>query len=232
MNYPKLFSQKSLLVSLMAALFAVGLGVLPAQAQPFANVANIEDNTVSVLDVAGNTVSPVESKLTLKFNMQACSKPGPVTVELRSGTSPYDLVESVNGTGGGNVAAVFSFGKAADGEPYYVVVKSVNSIETWSATKVTFDSTSHAASYDFTTATSQAYGGNQISSNGIPSIYQGDTNQDGIIDLNDIIAVSNDSSNFATKPSTDFNCDGVTDLTDTLLTYNNSKNFIRVEKPD
>ena len=229
MNYPKLFSQKSLLVSLLAALFAVGLGAVSAQAQPFVDVANANDNTVSVLDVAGNTVSPVESKLTLKFNMQACSKPGPVTVELRKGTSPYDLVESVNGTGGGNVAAVFSFGKAADEVPYYVVVKSVNSLETWSATPVTFNS--NAASYDFTTATSQAYGGNQISSNAIPSIYQGDVNQDGVIDLSDILAVYNDAQSFKTQPSTDFNCDGVTDLTDQLLPYNNAQNFVLVKKP-
>jgi len=56
MNYPKLFSPKSLLMWLMAALFAVSLGALPAQAQPFAYVPNIGSNDVSVINVANNTV--------------------------------------------------------------------------------------------------------------------------------------------------------------------------------
>lgn len=48
MNYPKLFSPKSLLMWLLAALFAVGLVALTAQTQLFADVANTTDNTVSV----------------------------------------------------------------------------------------------------------------------------------------------------------------------------------------
>ena len=40
MNDPKLFSQKSLFVWLMAALFAVGLGALPAPAQPLSLLEN------------------------------------------------------------------------------------------------------------------------------------------------------------------------------------------------
>lgn len=227
MHDPKLFSQKFLLTWLLTALFAVSLGALPVQAQPFADVANTGDNTVSVIDVAMN---PIKSNLTLKFKMEARSDPGPITVELRGATAPYALIDSVKGTGGGNTASVISFEKAAGEVPYYIVIKSENSIETWSATTITFKS--NAASYDFTTNVSQAYGNNQkLASDGIASIYQGDVDQNGFVDLTDLIVVQNASSSFATTPATDINNDGETNLTDLIVTYNNSTNFVEVKRP-
>jgi len=64
MHYPNLFSPKARRASLwarvslwlVAALFAVSLGALPAQAQPSAYVANNGSNSVSVIDAATNTV--------------------------------------------------------------------------------------------------------------------------------------------------------------------------------
>ena len=169
------------------------------------------------------------SGLTLKFNWEACPNPKTVTVQIRSSSSPYAIIEAVNGTGGGNVASTFNFGNAADATPYYVVVKSANSVETWSATPVTF--TSHAANFDFTFALNQAYGSNQILSGGVPSIYQGDANQDGQVDGTDVVLTYNDASNFLTSPATDFNCDGTTDLTDILLAFGNAKNFVGIQRP-
>lgn len=167
--------------------------------------------------------------LTLKFNTQACPSPNTYTIELRNATSPYALVESVTTTAGGNIASVVGFSNAVDGTPYYVVVKGVNSVETWSASGVTF--TSKAANYDFTTNLNKAYGNNQVLSGGIVSLYQGDANQDGFVNLADISAVNNVSSVFSTTPATDFNCDGSTDLSDLTLASNNSSNFIQVQKP-
>ncbi len=141
----------------------------------------------------------------------------PVDIKTQDETRPYNLVESVNGIGGENVASVIRFENAGDGVPYYVVVKSATSIETWSATPITFNA--HAASYDFTTATSQAYGNNQILFDGIPSIYRGDTNQDGVIDRNDALAVYDNAMNFASPSSTDIDGDGDTDLTDLQLDF-------------
>ena len=169
------------------------------------------------------------SGLTLKFNWESCPSVNSVTILLRNSTSPYAIVESVNGTAGGNVSSVIGFGNAVDGVPYYVVVKSVNSVETWSATPVTFSS--HAASYDFTTALSKAYGNNQILSGGIPSIYQGDANQDGQVDGTDVVLTYNDASIFVTSPSTDYNCDATTDLTDILIAFTNAKNFVGIQRP-
>lgn len=198
---------------------------------PIAGITNDYDgNTRSATtpDIGADEVSS-SSALTLKLNFESCPNAGAVTVEIRNSTSPYAIVESVSGTAGGNVNNVINFATAVNGTPYYIVVKSANSVETWTATTVTF--TSNAATYDFTTALNKAYGSNQILSGGIPSIYQGDANQDGQVDGTDVVLTYNDASTFNTSPATDFNCDGTTDLTDILLAFGNAKNFVGVQRP-
>ena len=49
----------------------------------------------------------------------------------------------------------FSFTHALNGTPYYIVVKSVDTVETWSASAQSFSS--GVLSYDFTTLTARAY---------------------------------------------------------------------------
>ncbi len=212
-------------------LTGASIGDLNLLGTPIAGITtDIDGNTRgTVKPYMGADEATALSGLTLKLNWEACPNAGAVTVELRSGSSPYGLIESANGTGGGNIASVINFGNAADATPYYVVVKSANSVETWSASTVTF--TAHAASYDFTSAISQAYGSNQKLSGGIPSIYQGDANQDGFVNTADVLATYNNASAFITAPNTDFNCDGTTDLTDVVLAFNNSTNFIQKQRP-
>lgn len=190
---------------------------------------DIDGNPRGIKPYMGADESTGLSGLTLKFKWESCPSVNSVTILLRNSTSPYAIVESVNGSAGGNVSSVIGFGNAVDGVPYYVVVKSVNSVETWSATPVTFSS--HAASYDFTTSLSKAYGNNQILSGGIPSIYQGDANQDGQVDGTDVVLTYNDASNFLTSPATDYNCDATTDLTDILIAFTNAKNFVGIQRP-
>ncbi|MCB0726339.1 MAG: choice-of-anchor J domain-containing protein [Ignavibacteriae bacterium] len=174
-------------------------------------------------------IGPCSQSLALKLNFESCPSPSAVTVELRSSTSPYNLVESVNTTAGGNVSSNVAFNNAVNGVGYYVVVKSANMIETWSAAPVTF--TGGAASYDFTSALSQAYGSNQKLSSGIPSVFQGDANQDGFINSTDLILVYNDAIGFITSPSTDFNCDGSTDVSDIIIAANNASAFVQKITP-
>lgn len=150
------------------------------------------------------------NELTLKFNLQSRSEASLVTVELRNAISPYTLVESAHGNGGGNVATTYSFEKAVDDTPYYIVVKGASILETWSAIPVSFNL--QKASFDFTSATSQAFGNNQIILNGMPSIFTGDVNQDGLIDLSDLMATYTAASDYLTGAvSTDVNGDGVVD---------------------
>ena len=71
-----------------------------------------------------------------------------VTVELHNPTAPYALAETVTSTintiGYGN----FIFSPAVFGNPYYIVVRHISSLETWSKFPVLFNSS--LVSFDFT----------------------------------------------------------------------------------
>lgn len=63
-------------------------------------------------------------------------------------------------------------------------------------------------------------------------LYTGDVNQDGIVDLTDLVAIYNDGSNFVTGyVLTDLNCNSIVDLTDLLFAYNNSSIFVSIKRP-
>ena len=198
---------------------------------PIAGITtDIDGQTRSVTTPTIGADEPVSTQtLSLKFNFESCPSAGAVTVQLRSSNSPYNLVQSVNSTAGGNVFNNVVFSSAVNGVGYYLVVKSANMVETWSAAPITF--TAGSASYNFTTALNQAYGSNQKLSGGIVSVYQGDANQDGFVNSTDILAVYNNAIAFLNAPSTDFNCDGTTDVTDLILATNNSSSFVQVQKP-
>ena len=167
--------------------------------------------------------------LTMTSKFESCPNLSAATIQLRSNVSPYNLVESSNAMGGGNSPVNIMLSNVANGVPYYLVIKSTNSIETWSSGSVTFNA--GIAGYNFTTSISQAYGNNQKLSGGIPSIYQGDANQDGFVNSVDVILVYNNAIAFMNSPSTDFNCDGTTDVSDLILATNNSSAFVQKVTP-
>ncbi len=120
----------------------------------------------------------------------------------------------------------FEFNYAPSGI-YMIKVNHMNSIETWSKAggeSFTNDSKNY---YNFSCSISQAYGNNQILIGSKYCIYSGDVNQDGLIDLTDVLLISNDASIFsAGYLVTDLNGDNLTDLTDLLMGFNNSSLFI------
>jgi hypothetical protein len=148
-----------------------------------------------------------------------------VTVELHNAGSPYALVESKKGVLNSSGAGSIGFTTAANGTPYYIVLKHRNALETWSASAQTF--TSSVLNYDFTTAASQAYGGNQQYKDGKYCLFSGDVTHDGSVDLSDLIDIDNDNSNFVSGYTlTDVNGDGTVDLSDLIFVDNNNSAFI------
>jgi len=149
---------------------------------------------------------------------------------LRIPLPPYPIIDSAKAVLDSTGYAKFYFKKVNNG---YRVFKHRNSIETWSSSPVPF--TGDTSSFDFTTAASEAFGSNQIQVNTSPvrfAIYNGDVNQDGSIDLSDIVIVNNNASIFlAGYIETDIDGNNITDLSDLLITYNNSSNFISSMKP-
>ena len=149
-----------------------------------------------------------------------------VTVELHNSTTPYALVESqvvtLSTSGVGNPV----YTTAVNGTPYYIVLKTNNGLETWSATPQTF--TGSALNYDFTTAATQAYGSNMLLVGIKWCIISGDANQDGSVDALDRSACWNDR-NLSGVYATDLNGDGTVDALDRSIAWNNRN--LSVAKP-
>ena len=156
-----------------------------------------------------------------------------VTVYLRNATSPYEVIDLARSVADSSGYGSFQFSNAVNGADYYIQLEHRNSLETWSNTPQQF--TASVLDYDFTTANTQAYGDNMIQINASPvrfGIYNGDVNQDGIIDLNDVLMIYNDANAFGSGyVVTDINGDSVVDLNDVIIAYNNSVGFVAVIRP-
>lgn len=153
---------------------------------------------------------------------------------LANSSPPYNIVDSAtNFLCSNNNTGSYVFNDAPAGN-YYVVVKHRNSIETWMYAAMNF-TTINPVEVDMT-FTNNAYGGNMIQVNTIPvryALYSGDTNQDGIIDVTDVINIYNDLVNLVTGYyiPTDLTGDSFVDVSDLLMAYNNANEIVSVIRP-
>ena len=153
-----------------------------------------------------------------------------VTIELHNSTSPFALVDSKSAYVTRNGYQTYEFTSVASGS-YYIVIKHRNGLETWSAAPIAMNQGDNI-NYDFTTASSMAFGNNMVLKAGEYCIYSGDANQDGVIDATDLGLIDNDAFSFVSGyVSTDCNGDNVIDLTDAGIADNNANNFVQVIKP-
>lgn len=153
-----------------------------------------------------------------------------ITVELHNTTSPYNVSYSFSGRLQTNGTLSCSFPGTAIGSSYYLVVKSRNALETWSAAPI---SISTSNSYDFSTASTQAYGSNQMEVDpGVWAFYTGDMNQDGAIDAFDYLVMDPDIQNGNSGYlSTDLNGDGSVDAFDYIVYDPKSYNGVTIQTP-
>ena len=170
--------------------------------------------------------------LNLKLNLEVISPiQDTVSVLIRNAAAPYDIKDSSRGYIDPTGTVTLNYSNILNGVNYYLVVKHRNSIETWSRSggEVFTGST---LNYDLTTSASQAYGNNQKLVGSKYSVYTGDVNQEGSVDLTDIITIYNDAGLFASGYiNTDLNYDNLADLTDIIYAYNNSSMFVAVVRP-
>jgi len=147
-----------------------------------------------------------------------------VKVTLRDQNSPYNIVDQTSVVLDNSGYATVVFNSAASGN-YYIQVTHRNSIETWSIAPVNLSS--NANSYNFTTAATQAYGNNMVLISGKYCDYSGDVDQNGSVELTDVLQVYNSSAVFTSGYVVDdVNGDNVVDLSDIIITYNNASNFV------
>ena len=161
------------------------------------------------------------------------NNPDSVRVYLRNTTAPYSVVDS-------SIAVVdkvtftgkFVFKYAAVGT-YYIQTAHRNSIETWSKAGGQHFIQGADNYFDFTSSASQAYGNNQKTPGGGEyGIFSGDNNQDGVVDLDDLIIVYNSALVFASGyVVADNNYDEIVDLSDLVIGYNNGLIFTSVIRP-
>ncbi|MBS1518773.1 MAG: hypothetical protein JSS91_11855 [Bacteroidetes bacterium] len=148
-----------------------------------------------------------------------------VKVYLRNSASPYAKIDSAKGFLDATGTGSFLFNHSSNGVNYYIQLKHRNGLETWSASPVMFNA-NHVA-YNFTTNANKAYGNNMIQKGTKWTVYSGDVNQDGVIDIGDNTQIDNDAFNFASGYIvTDLNGDGITDIDDQTIADNNAFNFI------
>lgn len=158
-----------------------------------------------------------------------------VEIYLRNPTSPFAVVDSsvVNASfiSGIMQPTPFTFINATSGS-FYLDVRYRhlpiyrNGIETWSAAPISI-APLNGGYYDFTTAASQAFGDNQILSGTIWAMYNGDVNQDGIIDGSDGAQIDNAAATFeAGYLDSDLDGNDFVDGSDGAIADNNSSNFV------
>ena len=110
---------------------------------------------------------------------------------------------------------------------YRIAIKHRNTIQTWTKNPVALNSAS--ALYDFSSASTQAYGDNQVQLQpGVWAFFTGDLNQDEFIDGNDFPAFDADSFNGVNSVyvATDMNGDGFVDGNDFPVFDSNSFNGV------
>lgn len=155
--------------------------------------------------------------------------PDVVTANIRQSVSPYTLVSTKNinlnnaGSGSGDYTGV------ANGTNYYLQILHRNSIETWS---MPASFTANSLSYNFTTAATQAFGDNLKLKGAKYCNYNGDVNQDDIIDGSDASLVDNAAADFVSGYVVE-DCDGndFVDGSDGAIVDNNASNFVTAAIP-
>jgi len=153
-----------------------------------------------------------------------------VTVELHDATTYATLVYSVvdvplstTGTATVTIPSVYS-------GSYYITIKHRNSLETTTATAVSFVGSVVSQSYN---VPSNVFGANLVRMVDLSyAIYGGDVNQDGIIDSGDMTPVENSASlaNTGYLPE-DCNGDGLIDSSDMTIIENSASQAIGVKTP-
>lgn len=192
----------------------------------------IQFNNLTSVPISLQCTSLIEGFYNSDSNMQIADT---VRYYLRNIVSPYLLIDSSKALTNNTGFAQALFSEVEVDTDYFLVIKHRNSVETWSSSIIQFASFTKNASYDFTTAASKAFGDNMVQVDNSPvkfAVYGGDVNQDGSVELSDIVQIFNDANNFLSGyVVTDVTGDDFVDLSDLALAFNNSNNFIGVIKP-
>ena len=153
-----------------------------------------------------------------------------ITVELHDAITYATIIYSATDVPLNTTGSATLIVPGAYSGSYFITIKHRNSLETTTATPVSFATSLINQSYGLP---ANVYGGNlgvSVDSNYL--IYAGDINQDGSIDSRDYVNVDNDSYNIATGYlTTDVDGNGIIDSRDFISIDNSNYNFIGTSHP-
>lgn len=153
-----------------------------------------------------------------------------VRAYLREISYPYDVVDSaITVLDSITFTANFEFVNAPSGI-YYLAINHRNSIETWSKSGGIPFVQGAPLTYDFTNDSASAFGFNLVKKGSKWCIYNGDINQDGKIDNEDLLILYDEMYNncYGHYSTSDLDGDGIIDAQDSAICFNNKiKNIIK-----
>jgi hypothetical protein len=173
-------------------------------------------------DASTQLMRPVKVNQSVSVNNQEVEV---VTINLHDAVN-FNLVATTTAQLMTNGTANCIFNSVPNGS-YYIVIKGSNFIQT-SSFAPQIIGVNATLDYDFTTASSKAYGNNMIQVNsGVWAFYSGDLNQDEMIDASDYVIWEEFYNNFSFgEEATDLNGDGAVDASDYVIWENNYNGFV------
>jgi hypothetical protein len=147
-----------------------------------------------------------------------------ITIELHDAANYANIIytaSAVNLSTSGTATVIIP---VTYNDSYYVTIRHRNSIETTTATSISFAGGTINKSFGL----ADVYAGNlNLTNDGWYVIFAGDINQDGIIDIGDMTPMDNDNNAYASGYLlTDVNGDGIIDSSDMSDLDNNAKAYI------
>lgn len=153
-----------------------------------------------------------------------------VKAYLREISSPYDVVDSaITVLDSITFTANFEFVNAPSGI-YYLTINHRNSIETWSKAGGIPFVQGTPLTYDFTNDSASAFGFNLARKGNKWCIFNGDIDQDGKIDNEDLLILYDEMYNncYGYYSAADLDGDGIIDAQDSSICFNNKiKNIVK-----
>lgn len=193
----------------------------------YVGIVNTDISTPAThsIDTVSNFPSNIDVKVAIEGLLNADgshASQDSIEIIIRNIFPPYDLVYSKK-TLLDQLTLTARINRMFEPGTYYLVVKSRNSLETWSKPGgENFSNTEF--SYDFTPSSSQAYGSNMLFKNGKYCLYSGNVNGDNIIDAEDLLMMDNEVYNYASGNSVaNVNGDAIVDIDDMAICDYNAR---------
>lgn len=151
-----------------------------------------------------------------------------ITVELHDALDYAIIVHTASAVNLSTTGLATVTIPAAFNGSYFITIKHRNSIETTTATAISFTGLTINQSLG---ALANVYGGNMISNGGYFLIYGGDVNQNGNLESSDMTSIDNLASSFGYGFIEDVNGDGQIGSIDMTMVDNNNSGFVSSAHP-